>query len=67
MLSPGSHAVLTAVVCSKRQLQSRSVAAVVPCLGFVKEFSNGRLGASHKCSDGVMFGLVYSIRLSKYS
>jgi len=50
--------VLSAVVCSKRPLQSRSVAAVVSCSGFVMEFSNGRLGASHRCSDSVMFGLV---------
>ena len=31
------------------------------------EFSNGRLGASHLCSDSVMFGLMSSVRLRKYS
>jgi hypothetical protein len=31
------------------------------------EFSEGRLGASHYCCDSVMFGLVSSLRLRKYS
>jgi hypothetical protein len=31
------------------------------------EFSNGRPGASHLYSDCVMFGLVSSLRLHKYS